>query len=136
MAHGSYEDVHVFLHEFAIFIDFFTFPKSQFFHIELTQVFVKVDDRVSLTADGIDTQSKTVTGGGKSQFGAPLYIGGLPSDHSAAEVNTVLQTLQLICLQSASSVVEVTELKLSPWPEKLNAVSFTHRCWIRSFLFN
>uniref|UniRef100_A0A9J7XYR4 Laminin subunit alpha-5 n=1 Tax=Cyprinus carpio carpio TaxID=630221 RepID=A0A9J7XYR4_CYPCA len=48
-------------------------------------VFVRVEaDRASLTVDGIDTQRKKVTVGGKSVFGAPLYIGGLPSDHSAA----------------------------------------------------
>ncbi|XP_051518234.1 laminin subunit alpha-5 [Myxocyprinus asiaticus] len=48
-------------------------------------VFVKVEgDRAFLTVDGIETQNKKVTFGGKSVFGAPLYIGGLPSDHIAA----------------------------------------------------
>ncbi|XP_052396695.1 laminin subunit alpha-5-like [Carassius gibelio] len=48
-------------------------------------VFVKVeDDQAYLTVDGINPQEKTVKGGWKSVFGAPLYIGGLPSDHSAA----------------------------------------------------
>lgn len=76
------------------FFYIFFFPQISIFYIELIQVFVKVEGgKAFLTADGIDTQSKKVTGGGKSQFGAPLYIGGLPSDHSAAEVNTVLQTL-------------------------------------------
>ncbi|XP_057219104.1 laminin subunit alpha-5 isoform X1 [Triplophysa rosa] len=49
-------------------------------------VFVKVEgDRASLTVDGIDVQSKRASsGGGRNVFGAPLYIGGLPSNHSAA----------------------------------------------------
>ncbi|XP_051961295.1 laminin subunit alpha-5-like [Xyrauchen texanus] len=44
-------------------------------------VFVKVEGGSAiLTVDGIETQRKKVTG----VFGAPLYIGGLPSDHTAA----------------------------------------------------
>lgn len=73
-----------------------------YFVNELMQVFVRVEaDRASLTVDGLDTQNKRVTGGGKSVFGAPLYIGGLPSDHSAAMVNTIthimLNTRELPC---------------------------------------
>ncbi|XDV45702.1 hypothetical protein PO909_013751, partial [Leuciscus waleckii] len=81
-------------------------------------VFVKVDDRASLTADGIDTQFKRVTGGGKSQFGAPLYIGGLPSDHSAAEAGFVgcVQDLKLneVPPQSPSHSVGVTPCYQQP----------------------
>ncbi|XP_073731136.1 laminin subunit alpha-5 [Misgurnus anguillicaudatus] len=48
-------------------------------------VFVKVeDDRASLTVDGIDVQNKRAPGGGRNILGGPLYIGGLPSDHTAA----------------------------------------------------
>uniref|UniRef100_A0A8C1MUI0 Laminin, alpha 5 n=1 Tax=Cyprinus carpio TaxID=7962 RepID=A0A8C1MUI0_CYPCA len=49
---------------------------------------------------------KKVTVGGKSVFGAPLYIGGLPSDHSAAMVNT------------AGFVGCVRDLKLNEVPSK------------------
>ncbi|XP_056106000.1 laminin subunit alpha-5 isoform X1 [Rhinichthys klamathensis goyatoka] len=82
-------------------------------------VFVKVEgDRASLTADGIDTQNKRVTGGGKSQFGAPLYIGGLPSDHSAAEAGFVgcVRDLKLneLPAQSPSHSVGVTSCYQQP----------------------
>lgn len=87
MAHGSYVDE-------ACFLDINLFFQISHSDNAIMQVFVKVEgDRASLTVDGIDSQNKRVTGGGKSQFGAPLYIGGLPSDHSAAMVNTVLRTL-------------------------------------------
>ncbi|XP_043080700.1 laminin subunit alpha-5 isoform X1 [Puntigrus tetrazona] len=53
-------------------------------------VFVRVEaDRASLVADGLDGQNKRAAGGGKSAFGAPLYIGGLPWDHSAATAGFV-----------------------------------------------
>ncbi|TRY84024.1 hypothetical protein DNTS_013565, partial [Danionella cerebrum] len=51
----------------------------------MCQVFVKVEgERASLTVDGIDTHSKRAAAAAKSAFGAPLYIGGLPANHSAA----------------------------------------------------
>lgn len=87
-----------FRHTFVIFF----FSQISYFLTELVQVFVRGEaDRASLTVDGLDTQNKRVTSGGKSVFGAPLYIGGLPSDHSAAMVNTLLHTLcsiQVNCL--------------------------------------
>lgn len=77
------------------FCKHFIFPNHSFLQW-IVQVFVKVEgDRASLTVDGIDVQSKRASsGGGRNVFGAPLYIGGLPSNHSAATVNTVLGTLR------------------------------------------
>uniref|UniRef100_A0A672R3F9 Laminin subunit alpha-5 n=1 Tax=Sinocyclocheilus grahami TaxID=75366 RepID=A0A672R3F9_SINGR len=85
-------------------------------------VFVRVEaDRASLTVDGIHTQNKRVTGGGKTAFGAPLYIGGLPSDHSAAMVNTAgfvgcVRDLNLneVLSQSPSHSVGVTPCYQQP----------------------
>ncbi|KTG35339.1 hypothetical protein cypCar_00020114, partial [Cyprinus carpio] len=82
-------------------------------------VFVRVEaDRASLTVDGIDTQRKRVTGGGKSVFGAPLYIGGLPSDHSAAMAGFVgcVRDLNLneVPSQSPSHSVGVTPCYQQP----------------------
>uniref|UniRef100_A0A673I5R5 Laminin subunit alpha-5 n=1 Tax=Sinocyclocheilus rhinocerous TaxID=307959 RepID=A0A673I5R5_9TELE len=82
-------------------------------------VFVRVEaDRASLTVDGIETQRKRVTGGGKSVFAAPLYIGGLPSDHSAAMVGFVgcVRDLKLneVLAQSPSHSVGVTPCYKQP----------------------
>ncbi|XP_016088609.1 laminin subunit alpha-5-like [Sinocyclocheilus grahami] len=82
-------------------------------------VFVRVEaDRASLTVDGIHTQNKRVTGGGKTAFGAPLYIGGLPSDHSAAMAGFVgcVRDLNLneVLSQSPSHSVGVTPCYQQP----------------------
>nr|XP_009294934.1 laminin subunit alpha-5 isoform X1 [Danio rerio] len=82
-------------------------------------VFVKVEgDRGSLTVDGIDTQNKRVSAGGKSMFAAPLYIGGLPVDHSAAMAGFVgcVRDLKLneVSLQSPSVSVGVTPCYQQP----------------------
>uniref|UniRef100_A0A671KQZ1 Laminin subunit alpha-5 n=1 Tax=Sinocyclocheilus anshuiensis TaxID=1608454 RepID=A0A671KQZ1_9TELE len=82
-------------------------------------VFVRVEaDRASLTVDGIETQRKRVTGGGKSVFAAPLYIGGLPSDHSAAMAGFVgcVRDLKLneVPAQSPSHSVGVTPCYQQP----------------------
>ncbi|XP_016099348.1 laminin subunit alpha-5 [Sinocyclocheilus grahami] len=82
-------------------------------------VFVRVEaDRASLTVDGIEMQRKRVTGGGKSVFAAPLYIGGLPSDHSAAMAGFVgcVRDLKLneVLAQSPSHSVGVTPCYQQP----------------------
>ncbi len=100
------------------FSDLF-FSQISYFLNELVQVFVRVEaDRASLTLDGLDTQNKKVTGGGKGAFGAPLYIGGLPSDHGAAMVNTVTHiTLNTGELSCCVLLYKGTERKCSTWQQ-------------------
>lgn len=58
-------------------------------------MFVKIDrGRASLIVDGINVQNRKVSSSGeKNALSGPVYIGGLPSDHKAAEVVTNIHVL-------------------------------------------
>lgn len=51
-------------------------------------------EKASLTVDGINVQSRKVSfSGERNALSGPVYIGGLPSDHKAAEVITNINQL-------------------------------------------
>lgn len=53
-------------------------------------MFLRIEkEKASLIVDGINAQSRKVSfSGEKNALSGPVYIGGLPSDHKAAEVIT------------------------------------------------
>lgn len=76
-------------------------------------MFVRIErEKASLVVDGINVQSRKVSfSGEKNALSGPVYIGGLPSDHKAAEVIT---NINVLSGHADTSAYSNTQLYLFP----------------------